>query len=362
MDPLTYILALAVALYVLYGVAGVTNVLSYPEPAELREIEQELLPAVVEDDPIFEQFPMVESDRSRLIWEQMDNYAGLQQIRGINGAPRIVKLPGAKRFDYEPGVYGEFSLVDEKELTERRELGTWDQPVSIDDLTGRAAALLLQRRVDRIRYIIWTLLTSGVFAIPNDSGQILHSDAFAIKTLTAAVQWTTFATATPTADIRAAQLLSFGQSVEFGAGAEMWMNRVTANAMLNNTNNADQFGRRINGGATLNNLAEINSYLESNDLPGIRIYDKFYIDDAGNPVRFIPNGKVVLIGRRTNNARLGEYRMTRNANNPRLEPGPYTKVIDSGERDVPRTIAVHDGHNGGPVIFFPGAIVVITVF
>jgi hypothetical protein len=53
--------------------------------------------------------------------------------------------------------------------------------------------------------------------------------------------------------------------------------------------------------------------------------------------------------------------MTRNANNPDLAPGPYMRVIDTGEIVIPRSIEVHDGHNGGPVIYFPSAVVVMSV-
>lgn len=338
-----------------------TNTFTYPEAAELREVEQVLLPQLVEDDPIFDEFPMVDSDYDRLIWEQKDNYQGLQQVRGLNGAPRLVKRPGSKMYDMEPGSYGEFTTIDEKELTQRRRLGAWDDPISIDDLVGDAQTLLLQRRLDRIRYIIWTLITSGTFSVATASGAILHTDTFPLQTMTSAVNWATSATATPSVDIRAAQLLSLGQSVDFGAGAKLWMNRVTANRLLNNTNPSDMFGRRFGGGNTNNSLRDWNDFLESNDLPQIQIYDKFYLDDAGNAQRFIPTGIAVLIGRRSNGARLGEYRMTRNANNPRLEPGAYTRVIDHGEQSIPRRIDVHDGHNGGPTIFYPGSIVVMTV-
>jgi hypothetical protein len=338
-----------------------TATFTYPDAVQLRQVEQVLLPQIVEDDPIFDEFPMTDSEYDRLIWEQKDNYQGLQQVRGLEGAPRLVKRPGSKTYDMEPGYYGEFTTLREKELTQRRQLGSFDTPVSIDDLVGDAQTLLLQRRLDRIRQIIWSLLTTGTFAIPNGEGRILHTDIYPLLTMSAAVPWSTSATATPTIDIRAAQLLSLGQSVSFGADSRIWMNRVTANRLLNNTNPADQFGRRINAGNTTNSLADVNANLESNDLPQVMIYDRFYIDDTGTPQRFIPNGVAVLIGKRTNGARLGEYRMTRNANNPRLEPGAYTRVIDRGETSVPRVIEVHDGHNGGPVIFFPGAFVVLTV-
>jgi hypothetical protein len=52
--------------------------------------------------------------------------------------------------------------------------------------------------------------------------------------------------------------------------------------------------------------------------------------------------------------------MTRNVNNANSAPGPYTKVIDRGELQVPRTIEVHDGHNGGPAIFYPSAVIKLS--
>jgi hypothetical protein len=36
------------------------------------------------------------------------------------------------------------------------------------------------------------------------------------------------------------------------------------------------------------------------------------------------------------------------------------KVVDDANR-VPRTIEVHDGHNGGIAFFWPSAVVVMTV-
>jgi hypothetical protein len=52
--------------------------------------------------------------------------------------------------------------------------------------------------------------------------------------------------------------------------------------------------------------------------------------------------------------------MTRNANNPNMKPGAYMKVFDRGEATVPRSIDVHDGHNGGPCIYYPSALVKLS--
>jgi hypothetical protein len=75
----------------------------------------------------------------------------------------------------------------------------------------------------------------------------------------------------------------------------------------------------------------------------------------------VPNNKVVVVGKRSMGQRIGAFRLTRNVNNADMSPGVYQKVIDWVDKKVPRTIEVHDGVNGGPVIFYPGSIVVMTV-
>lgn len=330
---------------------------TYPNSEELKLIEQELLPSLSPDDPILKEFAVTEVRSDRVRWEQKDNYTGLQQLRGINGAPNYVQRVGGKEYDMAPGVYGEFTTIDEKELTQRRQWGTFGDPVSIDDLIGDAQAFLLQRRWDRIRQILWTLVTTGTFSIPTPRGVILHTDVFNIQTFDSSVGWGTFATATPFADIRALSLKYRGKSVSFGKSARLYINRTTMNNLLLNTNASDAFGRRLPVGATINSLDDAQSILTANDLPRIIAYDGGYYDSTGTFQLFIPDNKGVLIGDRENNASVGEYRMTINANNPNLEPGAYTRVIDHGENSVPRRIEVHDGHNGGPCIWYPGAVV-----
>lgn len=334
---------------------------TFPSSIELKEIEQVKLPVLTQDDPIFDEFPIVEENSNRLRWEQMDNYVGLQQVRGLNGAPGKVARVGAKSYDMEPGVYGEFLQIDEKELTERRQLGTFGTPISLSDITSRLQSQLLSRRIDRIKHIIWTLLTTGTFSVPKADGAIAHTDTFPLQTYTASPAWSTTGSAVPFADLRAVVLKRRGYSVAFGRQAKLYCNQTTVNNILLNTNASDVSKIRAEYGQTINDLDKLNSIFAANDLPQIVPYDEGYLNDSGTFTNFIPTDKAVLVGKRTNGAKLGEYRMTRNAENPDLGPGPYTRVIDRGELEVPRKIEVHDGHNGGPVIYFPGAVVVLTV-
>jgi hypothetical protein len=334
---------------------------TYAQSADLEKVEQILTPRMEGERPIFQYLPTVTEDVSVIAWEQEDDYLGLQQVRGLNGQPPRVKKTGAKRYQMEPGVYGEYEPVNEADLVLRRRYGSFGDPVSIDDLVAPIQVKLLNRRFDRIEWMGWTLLITGTFSVAGPSGAILHTDSYTVQTYTASTVWSTFATSTPLADFSAVQLLARGYAVDFGAKATAYMNRATFNNLRSNTNSADIGGRRTQGLGSVNNMADLNKLFTGDDLPNIAVYDKGYKDDTGTFQLFIPNNKVVVIGQRLSGVAIGSYVYTRNVNNANLAPGPYTKVIDTGEEAVPRNIEVHDGHSGGFKLTFPSAVVVMTV-
>lgn len=331
----------------------------FPSNATLRAIAQEKIPRLITNRPCFDFMPIVNQDTHILMWEQKDNYTGLQQIRGLNGEPSRVKPVSGKRYLMQPGVYGEFTLIDEQQLTTRRQWGGFNGPINVADLVMEAQDKLIGRELDRIENIIWTLVATGTFSVA-DGSSVLQTDSYTTQTYSAGVAWATVATSTPLADLRAIQLKSRGLSVNFGAGARMYLNRATFNAMLSNTNAADIGGRRVTGLMTINGPEALNQVLAADDLPQLIIYDEGYLDDTGAFQLFVPNNKVILIGARRDGDPVGEYVMTRNANNPDMGPGSYDRVVDEPD-DIPRQIEVHRGHNGGPTLFHPQAIVVATV-
>lgn len=334
--------------------------LIYPTDAELSSIAQTLVPRLEANRPIFRKFPIVNKDAHIIMWEQQDNYVGLQQIRGLGGMPPVVKPVGGKRYTMEPGIYGEFMAIDEVEMTLRRAYGTFADRIDITDLVMERQRQLLGRRYDRIEQILWTLVTTGTFSITGPTGAILYTDSYTFQTYNAS-SWGTPGTATPLADFRAVQLKARGYSVDFGAPAEAWMNRVTANKLLVNTNTADLYGRRTDGLATANSIGAVNTLLTGEGLPNIVVYDNGYLDDSGTFVPYIADDVVIVFGRRTDGAQIGQYTMTRNANNDGFAAGAYMKVVDNKDREVPRLVQVHDGHNGGVELHFPSAICVMDV-
>jgi hypothetical protein len=339
-------------------------VLVYPSSAELLRIEQEKLPVLTMDDDAFKLLPVVNRDAALVEWEQKDKFTGLMQIRGMNAPPPVAPDIGASRYYMQPGIYGEHNFVDELAITMRRQYGSFNVPIPIDDLVMEKQDHLLQRRIDRLRWIIWTLLSTGTFTVPAPNGTVAHRGTYAVQKITVGTLWSNATASAPLADLRAALLKFRGVSASFGPNARAYMNRTTANAMLANNNPADLGGRRIAVGATINDLSAINDILVANDLPRVAIYDEGYYPDGSTVfTTFIPDGVVVLVGQRPNGETLGEFQMTRNASNADAAPGPYTLVSDSLDHGakVPRTVRIDDGFNGGPALFFPSLVIVLTV-
>jgi hypothetical protein len=310
----------------------------------------------------FDIFPIREKDADLLIWEQQDNYTGLMQVRGLNGAPPRVKPVGYKRYQMEPGVYGEHSEVDEAELVRRARPASFTEFISINDLVAEKQMQLMARQFDRFELIIWNLLVTGTFSVPGPTGAVLHTDSYTLQTFSAGTAWSTSATSTPLADMRSAQLLALGHGAVFDATAKAYMNQVTFNNLISNSNATDLYGRRTQGFGTFNGPKQIAELFMGDNLPQIIVYEGGYIPDGGTFTRFIPNNKVVLVGRRTTNADIGEFRLTRNACNPNMGPGVYTNVVDFRNMGhIPPKIEVHRDVNGGPVIYFPSSMVVMSV-
>jgi len=331
-----------------------------PTNVQLTQIAQDLIPQLRQNRVIFDIMPTRNVDTAHVEWDQEDNYTGLQQIRGLDGKPTRVLKTGFKRYIMNPGIYGEFMRADETELTELRIPGSFDQPIDLTNWVARAQIRLLQRQDDRLELIGWSAL-QGTFSVAQGS-TVMQTDTFNVQTYTSTVPWATYATATPLNDFRQVQLLHRGHSVNFGAGANAYMNQGTFNNLVNNTNNADLYGRRVTGLATANSLAGVNQILEADNLPTIVIYDQGYLDDTGAFNLYIPTNKTVLIGKRPGNVPIAEYLMTRNINTPGFAPGMYMDVVDHLQRggDYPRNVDLHLGHNGGPAIYFGSAVAVIN--
>lgn len=350
----------------------------YPTTATMQDIQPELMARGREGRLGLDICPPAEKNAGKVRWNQKDNYFGLQHLRGLDGAPTRVNRIGSKTLEYEPGVFGEYLDVTETELTTRAgSMDVLSTPIDVSDLVMELDTQLIGREYDRMESSVWTLLTTGTLSIKLDGVDGLqtgYNDSYTFQQSTPTYPWTNFSSATPIRNFQLIQQLgqASGLSVDFGAAATAYMNQVTANNLLNNQNTADLNGRRAAFGATVNDLAAIGSYWAGQNLPKIQVYDQGYqtapIAKGGRYVKYLPDGLVVVVGARPMGARVGEYQLTRNASNG-YRPGSYRYVIDrangggegNAQKRTPANIEVHRGHNGGPSIMYPSAVVVMHV-
>lgn len=342
----------------------------FPTNIELFEVDQNLLPVLELSDPIFSLFPVREHDAARVAWEQEDDYLGLMQMRGYEGEFASVGGTAVKRYSAAPGVYGEHDIISEEELTERRGFGQLGTPIDISDLVMRRHAKLATRHFNRMSWILWQLLTTGVYNILGPTGAVTQRDSYSPQSYAAGTAWSTTATATPLADFRAVTILHRGHSVTFGNRATAFMNQKTFNNMIANSNTADLGGRRSTGLETIEGLDQFNRLAMKDNLPQVQIWDEGYKSDgtdgntAGTFVPFIADNTVVVVGRRLNGAPIGEFQLTRNASNANMGSAPLVKVVDTGAGEnekPPRQIKVFRGFNGGPSVTQPASVVVMSV-
>lgn len=307
--------------------------------------------------------PITEVNATKLIYERHRLLRGLQGVRGENGPSSPAKLPGFDQFEVEPGFFGDHYTITEKDLINRREVGDWETFDSEKKITAKATTLLNQRYLDRVEYNIWTMLLTGALTITDDNGTIQFYDIYDIQKSTASPAFDQLSTAAPLKYFRELiAALELGKSVNF-RGGEIIMNQTTLNTILGNTNANDFGGLRMASGANFLSVSDWNKVLVANDLPTITVYNEGYYEngEGGAFTRFIPTGKALLLGKRTDGEQVGEYRLTRAAQNDNSGPGVYFTVEDMRKK-VPAFIQIESGHNGGTVLYYPEAVCGITLY
>lgn len=335
---------------------------AFPTSKEMEEIERTKLPRLTANSPVFRYFPFDSTDSHLLEWTQEDNWGGMQQVRGLDGMPPRVAAVGEKSYISKPGVYGEHMPIDEMEMTIRAARGDRTRPVRIDDLIMKRQDQLLDRRLTRIEWLCWQLMIYGRFIVFDVNNTILHKAAYAVQEYTAPIAWSNLDTAKPLQDLRNISLLSRGQSTAFDSRASLLLNRVGANYMLSNNNPADLGGKLKSGLNPVTSMNGLNTILTGEGLPNVEVYDDGYLDEVTLVnTTWIPDNIGVVAGVRSNNAPIGRFRFTLNVQNPGSAATPYVRVLDHFDRRIPRLIEVHDGFNGGPVIFYPGSLVRVNI-
>lgn len=329
---------------------------AFPTSATLKVIAQVKIAVLTMADPIFKYFPIRTEDSDTVMWEQKDDYRGIQHVRGIGGQFGLVKNVGLNRFAITPGYYGDFKVADEQKLTRLRRPGTFGTAINARQIVLEDQELLLNREIDMLRLMAWSIAQGRFTRVDAATGAVMHTDVFPLQTYQG-TNWFDPLNGTPLADIRAMKPLQRAKGVRFDKTATLFLNTITTNALMNNKNPNDLFGMRSRGGDTANlSLGRLNEIQVENDLPIIAEYDDGYVDEStGLYIPFVADGRGSLFGQRLDGAPLGGLVETINASNPGQAPGPYDDAIES--LTPPKTITTYRGVNVAPTVEFPGSIV-----
>ena len=347
----------------------------YASSRELSEILPIKYDVLTLDDPAFEMFPIDSVNADKVEWDQLDSTRGLLNAATAGGPYGVVPRKGITRFEARTGYYRSKLLMDEEMLTKAAEIATWGDAIDITKLQAQDQDQLLTIACQRIKTVIWSIMTTGAYSCLDANGLLAISDTAALTPFTTAVAWSSLTTATPLFDLRQLKLRHLGQSATFGRGAKLYLNSVDVNSLLSNANLND-LGAKLRlwlGGASPGSqpftLADVNSYLMASDLIEIVEWDDNYLDANGVATRYIATGFGVAVGKRLRGEPVGKFLMTRNpelmmaggANgtpNGRSMGGALSNLYYDFEfMHKPLLGESAMSFNGGPAIYFPGAVV-----
>jgi hypothetical protein len=332
----------------------------FPTAVELDFVTQEYAGVAREAMIGHQILGLVERNTSRIRWDELDNDKGMTAPVAPDADPPYDQRLGVTTKEYTPYEFGQFARIPRSEIEAARRLGTLGEVLDVTELVTRELTRQLNKVHVRIESLIWSALLGSISI---DENGVKISETFPVQTYTAATAWSSTATATPLKDFDAVALLFRGKGASI-AGARAYANRKTVNYLLENSNNADIRGL-VNLQTTANiGLSEINKVLALRGLPELIQYDEGYYDASGNFTLFIPDNKVIVIGRRAPGEVIGDFVLTRTAYkmvNGEPTPGIWTRVIPPQDDDTNPTIRVGAGFKGGPRIFYPKSIVVMSV-
>lgn len=345
-----------------------------PSPAEIIQVGAQIIPYRKKELlGITEVLPTKYVDNVKIIIRRPDIIKGLQPWRGLAQDPPVDRIPFNRngRFcEFWPGYWGEQKSINEAELAmvaEPPEGGNWTAGMPLDarNEVARIQGRQTVRMLMRMERNVWDALVSGRYLAMDNGGNIIHEEHFNINHARAAVDWTDLTDSAPLATLRALPVKYRGSSATFAEGTVYYMNRTTLNALLENRNPNDIGKGALSACCNTVTLDYINAQLAAQGLGKIVVYDNRYVDEEGGVHLFIPDGFVVVVGRRPDTTRPGSYYLTRSTNaclQVASAKGMWYFYKDTCGDEIVRKITVGAGHNGGPILEYPEMVISLQVF
>lgn len=317
---------------------------------DLRLIIRDFILDMSKPDWLMGLMPFTFRDTSKVVWEIKDNLGGLLPLRGLDGLPDILPLPGFSRYAVDPGYFGGTHIINEEMMQFLRDAGSYNDSANIEQLLGDCSESLATQLFNRARKMVADLVTTGqINIVSRDGAKRYNYRVPSYKILTAATAWSNTTSGKPIDDLMTIQnQLALGTTSDFGPESEIGMSLALANNMMK----TDQVRVQIRGdyGSTEKGLDGLNRILKGYNLPAIKIYNESYFPtqasatDQSQALRFLPDDRLVWVGKRPGNQPFGEFQLVRNMVNQVATGGSPDQLEDTsgfGPDDLRRGIFHH---------------------
>ncbi len=312
-------------------------------------------------DPLLKLFPLGYEDADVIQYDQWQDPYGLTALRGLDGPPPIVTLPGLRVYRVSPNYYGNKTQIRESQIVKMREPGTPGKPVEMDGLMNYYMMYFSTQAGSRIRQTAADMLTDGTFtntttdATNNTSnGSIIHTYTIEnYRTVSPAndgntgPSWVTDPTnAKPINDqLYWQNYLQLGTSTSFGNDSTLLAQQAMMVYLMKTKQIQETY--RDKYGSSITGPEGVNQLQQGFGLPKWEIYNEGYnptladvqAQDLTAFTRFIPASKFIWMGKRKEGQQVGAMKFTRNANKVTSgTPGYPTVSIDP---ELPWSEGIH---------------------
>ena len=340
---------------------------------EFVQLVREVLQTVPQDMEGLKLMPDDNRSTNQFALLKPRPFRGIPNWRGLDGNAKPSRAP----FSYEnnvcfirPGYWAEFQEIDERMLRMVAQPGTHSAPFDLVEYERQLMFDISMKLHQLKETLIWQALVNGYVEERNDDGLIVWSQRYKITRATFTVSACDRQNSTPLADLACiAQSVIGTTNAMFDSSAVMYANSRTWECLLRNTNPLDIGRMSLSACCDAVGMARLAQFFAARNLPQPKVYNGFYLDNQSRPNFYIPTGKIVMIGRRSDGQRLGAFyqppTLIQAGNVTQGAHGTYVVRQDNAAPDSrmewrgKRIIRWTYGLEGIPVIEYPTSVIVV---
>lgn len=302
---------------------------------------------------------------TEIMYDVLGASFGMTSAHNIGADPRTVNVPTMDTKRFGTGYWKETLPINEKELIEARQAGTFNQRAGRDLVVLRAIHLDT-RLATRMEWLPWQVVQSGQIVVnENNVNYTLNYNIPASHKIDisgdADRKWSATDTSDPMSDIAEWLLLYRGTGAR---GVACYFNAGTALQLVKNAKFIDKLKQSNYVG--LLSTEQVPKLLKL-FFPSVDfiMYDGGYLDESKQFHTFIDDGRFIIRGEGMPGEKVMDFCSTISLHNGGLDkpqPGKFSIVEDESEKKKNPHIDLTVGIYGLPRLFHPDWFVTAKVF